>query len=46
MLAGIARDRDHELVDVVVIEGENDLTQHAMLDHARLIVGSVLRDRR
>lgn len=46
MLAGAARDEARELADVVIIRDEHDLARHAMLDHARLVIGSVLQTQR
>jgi len=42
MLSGMAHAGDGELTDVIVIEDENDLAHHDVLDYARLVVGSVL----
>lgn len=43
MLAGIARDQDRELADVVILRESTDLDRHDVLAYARLVAGSVLR---
>jgi ADP-ribose pyrophosphatase YjhB (NUDIX family) len=42
MVAGITRDRDRELTDVIVIRDARDLERHDVLDHARLVAANVL----
>ena len=46
MLCGIAREGDGEVADVIVIRDEGDLAHYDVIDHARLVIGSVLAAQR
>ena len=42
MLAGAALDTEREVADVIVIRDMDDLSQHSVVDHARLLIANAL----